>query len=160
MSAASSGKEGDGTVTIAVTNISAACHCGNLRLDIGWPGPADGIKVRNCSCSFCVKHGGAWTSHPDARLRITINDAGALTRYRFGTKTADFLLCQTCGVVPAVVCEMEGSLYAVVNVNTFSNLDTCELEQSSTDFDGENTGSRLERRRKNWIGTVSIAENR
>lgn len=139
--------------------VTGACHCTNIRIALDWPGAAADIKIRNCGCSFCVKHGGAWTSHPEAALRISINDTALLTRYRFGTKTADFLLCKTCGVVPAVVSEIDGRLYAVVNVNTFSNVDTGALERSGTDFDGENTGSRLERRKKNWIGDVSIAEN-
>lgn len=144
---------------IPESKIAGGCHCGNLGFKLDWPGPAEEIKVRNCSCSFCLKHGGAWTSHPEAALRMSTRDPALLTRYLFGTKTADFLLCNTCGVVPAVVSEIEGRLYAVVNVNTFSNVDTTTLERTSTDFDGENTGGRLERRKKNWIGDVSIAEN-
>lgn len=140
--------------------ITASCHCSNINLELDWPGPINAIRIRNCGCSFCIKHGGAWTSHPDAKLRIEIIDAASVSRYRFGTQTADFLLCRTCGVVPAVVSEIEGRLYAVVNVNTFTNFDISSLESSSTDFDGESTGSRLERRQKNWIGNVSMTENR
>lgn len=143
----------------ANSGVTAACHCGNIRLDIQWPGPVADIKVRNCGCTFCQKHGGAWTSHPDASLDIAVRDPSLLNRYRFGTKTADFLLCRNCGVVPVVVSEIDDQLYAVVNVNAFTHVDTDSLERSATDFDGEETGSRLARRKKNWIGRVTITDN-
>lgn len=143
-----------------VFQVTGACHCGNVSLDIDWPGPVEDIKVRTCGCTFCQKHGGAWTSDPDATLRITIDDSSLLSRYRFGTETADFLLCRICGVVPAVVSEIDDQLYAVVNVHAFTNINTRALERSATDFDGEGTDSRLERRKKNWIATVTVHEKR
>jgi hypothetical protein len=45
---------------------------------------------------------------------------------------------------------IEGARYAVVNVNTFDNVDRAELSEAQTDFEGETTDSRLARRRRNW----------
>ena len=141
--------------THPVRRIDGGCHCGNVRFAFHWPGAGETIPTRKCGCSFCTKHGGVWTSHPDGRLEVTVADLTALDAYRFGTATADFHVCSTCGVVPYVTSAIEGGLYAVVNVNCFENVDPAELKQSPSDFDGETTGDRLARRQRNWIGNVA-----
>jgi hypothetical protein len=113
-----------------------------------------------CSCTFCKKHGGSWTSHRDSELTVTIVDESLLSRYRFGTETADFLVCAKCGVAPLVLSEIDGTLYSVVNVNTFDDLSGFSFSSSATDFDGEDTGSRLERRQRNWIPKVILNNNK
>ena len=137
--------------------IDGACHCGNIRFAFFRPGAERTIPVRACGCSFCRKHGGVYTSHPQGRLEVAIADESDVQRYRFGTETADFLVCRRCGVVPLVASEIEGRLYAVVNVNSFEGIDRSELDQSPTDFEGETTESRLARRQRNWIPQVSFA---
>src|SRR5215471_15095793 len=77
-------------------------------------------------------------------------DHSRVTRYRFGTKTADFHVCVTCGVIPIVTCVIEGIRYAVFNVNTFEKVDRSQLVETATNFEGETTESRLARRRRNW----------
>jgi len=139
-----------------LTPIHGSCHCGNVRFELLWPADEAVIQSRCCSCSFCQKHGGAWTSHRDAELTLDIEDPGEVSDYRFGTGTADFQVCSICGVVPIVLSEIDGHVYAVVNVNTFSENKGFTFSSASTDFDGENTSSRLERRKKNWISSVSI----
>jgi hypothetical protein len=99
---------------------------------------------------MCTKHGGVWTSNPQGRFRLSIADETRATRYRFGTRTADFHVCATCGVVPIVTCVIDGMRYAVLNVNTFDGVDRSQLIQSPTDFEGEATENRLARRRRNW----------
>ena len=136
--------------------IDGRCHCGNIRYALQWPGDGTDIGIRACGCSFCVKHGGQWTSHREAELAANIVDASLLSKYSFGTKTADFYVCARCGTVPFVTCAIDDGLYAVVNVNTFEGLDTTSLARAATNFDGEDTGSRLERRKRNWIPSVRI----
>lgn len=97
-----------------------------------------------------------WTSHPGSKLDIEIVNSSSVSKYRFGTKTADFHVCTVCGIVPFVLCDIDNTLYAVVNVNTFENRDAMSLSESVRNFDGEATGSRLERRRRNWIPEVHI----
>ena len=137
-------------------DIGGGCHCRNLGIHLRWPEPGGVIAVRRCGCSFCRKHGGAWTSSRDAALEIAVQDETRLSRYRFGTATADFLVCADCGVVPAVVCSIDGRDYAVVNVNTFNDIGSLTLDESPTDFDGEGVGDRLKRRKRNWIPDVRI----
>jgi len=136
--------------------ISGQCHCGNIAFQLQWPQAHEEIAVRACGCDFCVKHGGVYTSHPQAVLSARIGDPAAVNKYRFGTETADFHVCARCGAVPFVTSTIDDNLYAVVNVNTFENIQRDQLRQSASDFSGENTQERLARRQRNWIATVSI----
>ena len=142
----------------AYRQIHASCHCGTVRVRLDWPqsGKASGktIPVRACGCALCTKHRAVWTSHPDGRFHLEIADPAQVTRYRFGTRTADFHVCLTCGVMPIVTCTIDGTLYAVINVNTFDDVDRGELVETATDFEGETTDDRLARRRRNWTPGV------
>ena len=82
--------------------------------------------------------------------------ARSLTKYRFGTATADFYVCAKCGVVPFVTCEIDEHLYGIVNTNTFEPNDEISFTHTTTDFDGEDVDSRLDRRQRNWIPAVRL----
>ena len=137
--------------------ISGRCHCGNIAFTLDWKPEPSEIPVRACTCSFCTKHGNVWTANPAAALTLHIVDAARVSKYTFETKTADFHVCAICGVVAVATSEIDGRIYAVVNVNTFENIDQSLLSKSSATFDGEQEDARLARRKKNWIGRVEIA---
>jgi hypothetical protein len=137
--------------------IEGRCHCGNIRYALEWPGDPAAIKIRECGCTFCRKHGGSWTSHRDAELVAEIGDASLVSKYNFGTATADFYVCSRCGAVPFVSSEIDDELYAVVNVNTLEGVSTSALVRTAANFDGEGTDERLERRKRNWIARVRIS---
>ena len=136
--------------------ISGACHCGNISFKLDWQPEPKEIPARACSCAFCVKHGGGWTSCPSGSLAVRVKDSRRVSTYAFGTKTAEFHVCSTCGVVPVVTSTIEGHVYAVVSVNAFENFDTSLLQRASVSFDGEGQGDRLRRRQRNWIGHVEF----
>jgi hypothetical protein len=139
--------------------IHGKCHCGNIAFSLTWePHPIE-IHARACSCSFCVKHGGVWTSNPSSSVQISIKDSSLVSNYAFGTRTAEFHTCARCGVVPVVTSRIDGRLYAVVNVNAFEGIDPAVVRRSSSDFDGEGTDDRLERRKRNWIGDVKFVDD-
>jgi hypothetical protein len=136
--------------------ISGRCHCGNISFALDWrPEPSE-IPARACTCSFCAKHGGVWTSCATGSLTVGVKDRGRLSKYAFGTKTAEFYVCTACGVVPVVTSGIDGRLYAVVNVNVFENVDPALLRRSSSTFEGENEEARLNRRRRTWIADVQF----
>ena len=138
--------------------IHGKCHCGNIAFALGWdPDPVE-IPTRACGCSFCVKHGGVWASNPAGTLVVTIKDPALLSRYAFGTRTADFHVCARCGIVPVVTSRIDGRLYAVVSVNAFDDVDPALLRRAAADFDGEGEESRLARRRRNWIANVEYRD--
>ena len=136
--------------------ISGSCHCGNITFSLDWrPEPAE-IPARACSCSFCLKHGGLWTSCPTGSLRITIRQPALVSRYSFGTRTAEFHVCSRCGVVPVVTSRIDGRLYAVVSVNAFQDVDPALLKRAAARYDGESESARLARRKLNWIADVEV----
>lgn len=139
--------------------IHGKCHCGNVSFSLTWePDPAE-IPARACTCSFCTAHGAVWTSNPQGALEIIVQEPARVSRYAFGTKTAQFLTCSRCGVVPVCVCVADDRLYAVVNVNTFENVDAALLKHGVVSFDGEDADSRVARRQRYWIGDVTYTEN-
>ena len=133
------------------------CHCGNIAFQLGWDGDSREIPARACDCSFCVKHGGVWTSNPRARLTVAIGDPALVSKYAFGTGTATFHVCSRCGAVPVVTSEIDEHLYAVVNVNVLEDIDPSWLRRASASFEGEDVESRLGRRKRNWIADVRFA---
>jgi hypothetical protein len=130
--------------------IAGRCHCGSISFEFDAPGE---LAARACSCTFCVKHGGVWTSDPKGSLAATVREESI---YRFGTGTGDFHVCTRCGAVPFVTSEIDGRVYAVVNVNTFEGLDPKTLPRAPVSFDGESTENRLGRRKQRWIPSVTI----
>ncbi|WP_266156457.1 GFA family protein [Dyella silvatica] len=140
--------------------IHGKCHCGNISFSLTWEPDPIQIPARACSCSFCVKHGGIWTSHPDGSLKIRVEDPALLSRYTFGTKTAEFLICTRCGVVPVVTSRIDGHLYAVASVHALEGIDPSQLQHGSVDFDGEQEDTRLARRQRGWIAKVEYTEGR
>jgi len=138
--------------------IHGQCHCGNIAYELDWGGTPQAIPARACGCSFCVKHGGVWTSNPAGALAVTVGEPALVSRYAFATGTAAFHVCTRCGVVPLVTCEIGQRLYAVVNVNTFDDVDPALLRRSAADFAAEDVAGRVARRQRNWIGDVRIAQ--
>ena len=136
--------------------IHGRCHCGNIFFSLSWERAPAEIPARACSCSFCVKHGGVWTSDPYARLVVSVRDRALMSDYRFGTGTADFHCCARCGVVPVVSCSIDGRLYAVVSVNALEDVESTLLRRAAASFDGEDSGSRIERRKRHWIADVEF----
>jgi hypothetical protein len=138
--------------------IEGKCHCGNIALELEWEGDPPQIPARACSCSFCVKHGGVWTSNPRSRLTVAVRDTSIVSKYAFGSRTATFHVCSRCGAVPLVTSEIANHLYAVVNVNALENIDPSWLRRAAVTFEGEDIETRLARRQRHWIADVRIRE--
>lgn len=60
---------------------------------------------------------------PAGSLEVTVKVPAQVDMYTFGTRTTQFHICATCGIVPVATSEVDGRLYAVVNVNTFDGVD-------------------------------------
>jgi len=129
--------------------IHGKCHCGNISFSLAWePDPAE-IPARACSCSFCAKHGGVWTSNPRGALKVAVENPALVSKYAFGTRTAEF----------HITSRIDGRLYAVVSVNAFEDVDPSLLRRAPASFDGEGEDSRLARRKRNWIADVEYIES-
>lgn len=139
--------------------IAGRCHCGNISFTLDWKPEPSEIPARACTCSFCTRHGGVWTSCPTGSLKVSVRSPARVSMYAFGTQTAQFHVCSTCGVVPVVTSRIDGRLYAVVNVNAFEGVEPSLLRPSAATFDGEDEQARLARRKRNWIAEIEIVES-
>ncbi len=139
------------------TRFEGACHCGAIRLTVSVAEGAAQLSPRRCGCTFCRKHQGLYVSAPDGELAIAIAEPSAVNRYSFGHKTAEFLVCKTCGVVPAVISEIDGTLYGIVNANALEPpIAIDESRVPTADYEMENEADRLGRRKQRWIGKVTV----
>lgn len=127
------------------------CHCGNISVHYKTRISPENASPRACQCSFCRKHNTAAVSDNGGDLTISVEDADKLSRYQFGLKTCDFLICRTCGVyVAAFVGEPDDS-------KGYATLMSFCLDQwaqfpapSPSDYGGEDAEGRRARRRKVW----------
>jgi hypothetical protein len=130
------------------------CHCGNLRVQVSLTRPAAEMQVRSCACSFCRSHGTRTVSDPAGRADFRATDWSFVERYRFGSRTADYLLCRRCGVYVGAVCETPVGRRAVINTRCLDDRATFVQEAMHPDYDGEAVEERLNRRAVNWTPTV------
>ena len=125
-----------------------SCHCSAIKIALRTSKTGAVLGARSCQCSFCRAHGASWTSDPANTLGI--ERAGPISRYRFGTGTAEFLICTTCGVVPAVIWQDDERLLGVVRVDCLRERDSFLSHAVPTDFEGEREEQRLARRSQKW----------
>jgi len=132
------------------------CHCGNLSWTLRSALSLTKLPVRTCGCGFCRKHGLLTTSDPQGEMEFTLNEPQSVIRYRFGTRTADFLMCGHCGVYVGAQMEQAGRYYAIANLRTLrgeGELGTVE----PMDYSSETVGERLSRRANRWTPVHSPA---
>ena len=133
---------------------SGGCHCGNIGVQLSLSRPPAQMPLRSCSCAFCRSHGTRTVSDRDGVAEITASDWSLVERYRFGSRTADYLLCRRCGVYVGAVCETSSGVRAVVNVNCLDDRADFTQTPAAPDYDGEATDARLDRRATNWMPAV------
>ena len=95
-----------------------SCHCGAISFTLRASQPPDRWIVRACQCTFCRSHGARTTTDPSGSVTFQIADASKLQRYRFGLRSADFLICRDCGVYVAAVLTSPQGQFATLNINT------------------------------------------
>jgi hypothetical protein len=133
-----------------------ACHCRNIEVRLECDRTPLELGLRTDTCSFCSKHNALYTSDPAGEVHLACREARLVERYRFGTRTADFVLCKACGVFVAA-CMPEPPL-AVVNVNVLdARAAFLAGPVQVADFDGESLEQRLARRRARWTPVISFA---
>jgi hypothetical protein len=144
----------DEASTIRGMEHQGGCHCGNLRVQVRLTISPDEMRVRSCACSFCRSHGTRTVSDPAGQADFWAADWSFVERYRFGSRTADYLLCRRCGVYAGAVCETPAGRRAVINTRCLDDRAAFVREATHPDHDGENVEDRLARRAMNWTPTV------
>ncbi len=132
------------------TLITGGCHCGAVTFRLAASRPPEDLPVRACSCRFCRQHAALSTSDPAGRVTFAAADPAALGRYRFGLRTADFLICRTCGVYVGALMPDGDAAYAILNVNACDAPERFAQSPLAMDYGGEDEAGRLARRRAKW----------
>ncbi|WP_020399746.1 GFA family protein [Kordiimonas gwangyangensis] len=96
------------------------CYCGNIAVRVTSEQTPEGWTPRACDCDFCTNHGAAWVSHPDATLEIEVQNEAAINLFEQGSMNARFWLCQRCGVLTCVTCDVDDERRAAVNVRALA----------------------------------------
>ena len=95
-------------------------------------------------------------SDPDGELEFVASRADLLVRYRFALRTADFLLCQRCGVYIGAVVQTESRRFGIINTRTLADpaVDLADAEPIS--YAGEDSGGRIGRRVDRWTPVTRV----
>jgi hypothetical protein len=131
------------------TEYLARCHCGVLTARYRTAIPTAAWPVRACQCSFCRSHGALATSDPEGSLEFRSTDPALVQRYRFGGRTADFLVCRECGIYVGVQMTSDKGRFGVLNVLTLRPLLTVSAPQPM-DYGAESPEARCSRREARW----------
>jgi hypothetical protein len=135
---------------------AGGCHCGNLSLILRLTATPADIRLRACECSFCRGHATRTCSDPNGSVEISAADWSLVERYRFGTATADFLICRRCGIYIGAVSESPNGTRAVINTNCLESRAAFTQSPVPIDHNGEAVGDRLTRRAANWTPTTIL----
>lgn len=133
---------------------SGGCHCGNIEVRLRLSKPPELSYLRACACSFCRSHAIRTVADVDGLAELSAKDWSQVEPYRFGSATADYLVCRRCGVYVAAICETSAGTRAVVNVNCLTDRAAFTAVPVVSEYDGEAIDARLARRAEKWMPAV------
>ena len=113
------------------------------------------LGVRACQCGFCRRHGAMNTSDSEGAATIDA-DPQDILRYRFGLRTADFLVCGRCGIYIAAVIGEAANARCTLNVAGLDIEEFRGLEEASVDYSAETREDRIARRFRKWTPTEFV----
>ncbi len=127
-----------------------SCHCGAIGYRYRTSIAPDQWSVRACQCRFCRAHDALSASDPSGFVEFTIADPKLLNRYRFGLRTADFLLCGKCGVYIGALIETESGRFGIINTHTLLQQPESLTATEPMSYDSEDVVGRVSRREERW----------
>ncbi|WDI30964.1 hypothetical protein PUV54_13470 [Hyphococcus flavus] len=128
------------------------CHCGKLKVSFETGMTPEALGVRTCQCAFCRAHGAVNISDPQGL--ITIDGAPEdVECYNFALRTADFLICKTCGVYIAAVMGEGEKIVSTINIVGLRMNEFFEIDEAPMDYGAETTEARIARRFQKWTPT-------
>lgn len=139
-----------------MTPFPGKCHCGKIAFTFETALAPENWSVRACQCSFCRMHDALSTSDMSGVLHFRSSDKAALQHYRFGLKTADFLLCRVCGVYVGAVIDTDNGKFGIINVRTLVPLPEKIAEVAPISYDREDAGDRVTRRETRWTPVLTL----
>jgi len=138
------------------SSYQGACHCGAIGFDYHTNISPSAWFVRACQCSFCRAHDALSTSDPNGLVAFISRNSEVLQRYRFGLKTADFLLCRRCGVYIGAVIETDRGAFGIIDVHALRESPENLAKRAPISYDNETASSRVLRREARWTPVESV----
>lgn len=111
--------------------IGGGCHCRSVRFEAE---VERAVAILDCNCSICAMTGFRHLVVPHCDFRL-LSGEDRLSRYRFGTGTAEHLFCGACGVKSFYQPRSHPGAWSV-NLNALD--DPGLLTISAEPFDGRN----------------------
>ena len=139
-----------------MNSYEGGCSCKNIVISLSLDSELSQHTPRACQCSYCKKKNAAYISFPDWKMEVRIKNSDQINKFRFSTRTADFVSCKICDELIYVVSKIGNKNYSVVNITAFKNIKFPDPDE--TDFDSEIQSERLIRRELNWISNVYIEQ--
>lgn len=133
-----------------------ACHCGALRWTLASTLAPEELPARACQCGFCLRHGALTTSDPGGTLRFECADPALLLRYRFATRSAEFLVCARCGAYCGALMAEGGRWFGIANLNTLTGRERLAPQVQPFDYEGESEPDRRARRQARWTPAAPL----
>ena len=134
-----------------------SCHCGAIGFTYQAAREPSSWPVRACQCSFCRAHQVLSTSDPLGTIEFSVRDRESLNRYRFGERTADFLVCRECGVYIGAVIETARGRFGIINLHALRPMPSGLQEPTAMEYDSESRDERIVRRELRWSPVVLAA---
>ncbi|MES9821944.1 MAG: hypothetical protein ABW161_15825 [Candidatus Thiodiazotropha sp.] len=135
--------------------VLGGCHCGNITFEAEMTKEPSAYNPRSCDCKLFTNHGASYASDNGGTLKIRIKNNSEVSKYRQGSKIADFLICKNCGVMTNVIYEEENVVFgsinvrATVNYKSFGEGQVTHLTQLSDE-------ERIERWKNIWFPDVNF----
>ncbi len=128
------------------------CHCGKLKASFESQKTPAELGVRTCQCAFCRAHGAVNISDPEGLTTID-GAADDINRYTFALRTADFLVCKTCGVYVAAAMGEGDRIVSTLNIAGLRIKEFDNVDEAPMEYGAETTEERIERRYTKWTPT-------
>lgn len=122
-----------------------SCHCGAVSAEYETNAT---VRLRQDGCGFCSSRGVKSASDPEGRLEVVSRHE--LIRYRFGHKTADFLICPVCGTYIAAQMDSPRGPVGVLNVVGLAIEELTDEPAKLASLEGETVDERIRRRLSRW----------
>ncbi len=111
--------------------VQGGCHCGVVRFEAE---VEQAPELLDCNCSICIRTGYLHLIVPHADFTL-LSGEDTLGSYQFGSKQADHLFCQNCGVKSFYQPRSHPDCWSI----NFNCLDRDHgLDPTIRQFDGQN----------------------
>jgi hypothetical protein len=132
-----------------MTILRGACQCRKIAVSFETAMPVEDIPLRACGCSYCRGHGAKTVADPNGQLTISAG-RDAFDRYQFGLRTADYIVCRTCGTYVAAVISNGEEERATLNAAGTRLEQVWNRPAQAVHYDQENFEQRRSRRLAAW----------